>query len=501
MKLRALYLTLLIGAIALISFVLLPTRNEEKFTYQDQKGNELVSYFYPGEQDFAVLIVQGFASNQVQAIGLVASLQEQGIPVMTVDYAGHGESAGALGFDNATSDYVSQTIAQATLQLMQKTGLQQNQIVLYGHSMGARGISEYLVKQQPDVKGVVLVGPNLDLRDKAGQLERETWPDWFDGFSTDTFTVPTLLMRGSFDEIFTEEMYAQLISIIGNQYLTTHEANLVFHTYEMYSSSIHHSFFRFLEEISGEDLRYDYRQSLLNACWLSIVVLSLLLIRNELKTEKGQWKWSLRHLLLLRGKQTLLGLLGVIPFVLSVWLLAGQGFMVFTYAIMITLTLMGFGLLSYYRRELSSLPKGSFQPSIVFALFLLLILMGLVMDSGIGTFSLSEGRWYHFLTYVALSYPFFLGQYIEVRVQEGYRNQSWTYLLSSVYPLVVLVVVFLGFGSWSSVSAMVPMLLGLLLVMHVNVWLVQRKAHPYLSTLVLTMMYQVLLVSGSLLFR
>ncbi len=108
------------------------------YTFTDFEGTQWEGTYYPGSQPAGVLILEGFGSDQVTMRSLSRSFAQMGMHVFTFDFSGHGVSPGALGFDNAATDRLARQAIAAQALFAAEAGLAGEQIVVVGHSMGAR---------------------------------------------------------------------------------------------------------------------------------------------------------------------------------------------------------------------------------------------------------------------------------------------------------------------------------------------------------------------------
>jgi alpha-beta hydrolase superfamily lysophospholipase len=60
-----------------------------------------VGYYYPGEIEAGVLLLEGFGSDQVNMRSAASEFAQAGYHIFTFDFSGHGRSPGTLGYDNA----------------------------------------------------------------------------------------------------------------------------------------------------------------------------------------------------------------------------------------------------------------------------------------------------------------------------------------------------------------------------------------------------------------
>ena len=80
----------------------------------------------------ALLILEGFGSDQVTMRSLSRSFARMGMHVFTFDFSGHGVSPGALCFDNAATDRLARQAIAAQALFAAEASLAGEQIVVGG---------------------------------------------------------------------------------------------------------------------------------------------------------------------------------------------------------------------------------------------------------------------------------------------------------------------------------------------------------------------------------
>jgi alpha-beta hydrolase superfamily lysophospholipase len=108
----------------------------------------------------ALVLVHGFGEHSGRYRGLAEPLSRHGIRVYGFDHRGHGRSPGPRGHIDAWSDYRQDTHAALALATDQGPGLP---LFLYGHSMGALVVLDYVLRH-PDSRldGVIVSSAPID---------------------------------------------------------------------------------------------------------------------------------------------------------------------------------------------------------------------------------------------------------------------------------------------------------------------------------------------------
>lgn len=142
--------------IALIAMDL-PTLTRQQTINVDYNGNNIVMTLYKGE-DKGVLMLGGFSSDQQSLFPLAKVFNDNGYSVLTLDYTGHGRSGGKVDFDNATNGEIPKQLELALKTFKGKTNLENQDIILFGHSMGGRAICASLLFQSVIMNATAIIG-------------------------------------------------------------------------------------------------------------------------------------------------------------------------------------------------------------------------------------------------------------------------------------------------------------------------------------------------------
>ena len=186
------------------------------------EGEALSATYYPGSKPGGVLLLEGFGSDQVALRSAVRELRRQGLYLFTYDFSGHARSPGTLGFDNAQTDRLARQTEAALEKFVSVSGLQNKQILLLGHSLGARVALQTAVLNSDLPAGLILLGAQVNLSPNT-QAEFFTgtsdagldWVQWLGAIRPD---VPILMISGSWDDILTPEAARQLLDKLSIPY-------------------------------------------------------------------------------------------------------------------------------------------------------------------------------------------------------------------------------------------------------------------------------------------
>ena len=160
----ALAVVLVILSLIVLSVILKETNNAQIIKFNSGDETLVASYYPVANSEKAILLCGGFSSDQAMLRPLANLAVSSGLSAMTFDYVGHGKSSGAIGFDNATNGQTVREIKLAIEKLKSLTALEDEDIILLGHSMGARALLELLVTSSypAEYEQVILLSPQIN---------------------------------------------------------------------------------------------------------------------------------------------------------------------------------------------------------------------------------------------------------------------------------------------------------------------------------------------------
>jgi len=113
----------------------------------------------PNNAKAALIVLHGFGEHGERYAHLAEYLAARGYAVYTYDQRGHGRSDGQRGHVDSWREYWHDLILFRDFVEANERKLP---LFLYGHSMGSLVLLDYLVKQPPDLRGVILSGVLLE---------------------------------------------------------------------------------------------------------------------------------------------------------------------------------------------------------------------------------------------------------------------------------------------------------------------------------------------------
>ncbi|TXT53832.1 MAG: membrane protein of unknown function [Candidatus Thorarchaeota archaeon] len=247
---RTLFLISLIGGLLAVSSVVglvaidsgLTLTQEVQFT--DSDGDLLVGLYYEGSISSGVLLLEGFGSDQTALRSLVTEYHQMGLHIFTFDFSGHGRSPGALEFDNAATDRLALQALEAKEQFKTLSGLDDSDIIIFGHSMGARVALQAAVLDTASVAGLVLFGAQVNL---ATNIQSEFFTgvqdaalEWVQALNSSNPSTDILLLIGSLDDILPPQSANILLNNLTEGGTSSYSRELVvlpwlLHNYEVYN--------------------------------------------------------------------------------------------------------------------------------------------------------------------------------------------------------------------------------------------------------------------------
>ena len=114
-----------------------------------------------GEPRAEVLLVHGFAEHSGRHAPVAETLARHGYAVTAADLRGHGKSEGPRCMVRRFHEYVDDLDAQFDRAVRQSPS---KPLFVLGHSLGGLLAVSWCIRRQPDLRGLVLSGPALQVR-------------------------------------------------------------------------------------------------------------------------------------------------------------------------------------------------------------------------------------------------------------------------------------------------------------------------------------------------
>ena len=242
-------LVLIVGLAGMISLNR-TFRAQEIITFSDPAGDELLGTYQAGSQPLGVLLLEGFGSDQIALRPAASLFQQAGAHLFSFDFSGHGRSPGTLGFDNAATDRLARQVMAAKEVFKSVSGLEESQMVYFGHSLGARVALQAASLDSTPPDTLVLLGTQVNLGSNR-QSEfftgtQDTELDWVNALSAEKPAAHILLLSGSWDDILTPEAAHLLFDKLSTEEgpakrSFTRQVTIIpalLHNYEIYSTRL-----------------------------------------------------------------------------------------------------------------------------------------------------------------------------------------------------------------------------------------------------------------------
>jgi pimeloyl-ACP methyl ester carboxylesterase len=180
--------------------------------------DRLVGTYCGGSTSGGVVVLEGFGSDQTAMRAPASAFCRMGAHVLTLDFSGHGRSPGALGFDNAATDRLARQTIAAINVLREEAGIETTDVVLWGHSMGARVGLQAATMLEHDLAGLVLVGAQVNLSTNV-QSEfftgvQDSNLEWVRSLGPGNPTTDILLISGEWDDILKPDAARLLLGVL-----------------------------------------------------------------------------------------------------------------------------------------------------------------------------------------------------------------------------------------------------------------------------------------------
>ncbi len=220
-------------------------------------GDILRGKYYPGTVDVGLLVLEGFGSDHITMKNILTEFAEFGFHLFAFDFSGHGQSDGSLGFDNAKTDRLANQTIQAKNEFINLSGLNNSEILMIGHSMGARVALQAVTYDPTPVNGLILLGTqlNLDFNAQSNFFTGTTDSElaWVQGLSAENPQTNIILISGSWDDVLPVESAFLLYEQLTGQQTADYNAKFtntqgkirelfivknLFHNYEVFSTRV-----------------------------------------------------------------------------------------------------------------------------------------------------------------------------------------------------------------------------------------------------------------------
>lgn len=179
--------------------------NWKTVSFEDPAGERLEGTYYPGSRDIGVILLEGYAADQTSLKGIATEFARLGFHVFTFDFSGQGRSSGVLEFSYTQSDRLAKQVIAGKEKFKSISGLSDSQIILFGHSMGARAALQSIILEGSQVRMLILFGCFLNLETNLrygySRMPSDSELGWVKSLSKNNPPVDTLILTGEFDDV------------------------------------------------------------------------------------------------------------------------------------------------------------------------------------------------------------------------------------------------------------------------------------------------------------
>ena len=170
-------------------------RDNQTIIFTDLNGNSIFNKYYPGDRNFGVMIFHGMGNDQTSFDLYTSQFSQQGFHVFGTDFSGHGRSSGLIPSGNNSANELALQVLRAKTEFKEVSGLEDSEIFMLGHSMGARGVMKSTTIDSNPVNGCILIGPALHVSDTNETLS------WVDELGPTNPLTNILIVIGAWEDV------------------------------------------------------------------------------------------------------------------------------------------------------------------------------------------------------------------------------------------------------------------------------------------------------------
>ncbi|MCK5046107.1 MAG: alpha/beta hydrolase [Candidatus Heimdallarchaeota archaeon] len=170
-------------------------RDNQTIIFTDLNGNSIFNKYYPGDRNFGVMIFHGMGNDQTSFDLYTSQFSQQGFHVFGTDFSAHGRSSGLIPSGNNSANELALQVLRAKTEFKEVSGLEDSEIFMLGHSMGARGVMKSTTIDSNPVNGCILIGPALHVSDTNETLS------WVDELGPTNPLTNILIVIGAWEDV------------------------------------------------------------------------------------------------------------------------------------------------------------------------------------------------------------------------------------------------------------------------------------------------------------
>jgi len=489
-----------------------------RFNFEEET---ISANYFPGNKDVGVLAFGGLSSDQQSMINFVNIAVNDGAHAMTFDHIGHGASSGYLTLDNNETNRIAREVKVALEYFMYISGLNYNEIIVVGHSIGARAIVQILTEYDITFKGIFLIAPYFDFKDGGADDGR----GWILDVNNDVLNnVRTDIVTGEMDELVTTYQVHRLFEkltdstmlnqenyhIVGN--VSVRVVPFVTHNYEVLSVQILSLFSSLYEEVTNTTnpigIWFGLARYVLLISMVILVTISLHLVPKVFRktgTQNASINMNLKEFCRTKIKIWLYSLPVIV--ILSI-------FFIYMRAPLLNLLLasiwFGFGLsgfIQYRKKGLLLLETQVNVKGIIASIGLLLdvlIVMILLYRRGLNYIVPFNTRFIWLFVFILMSSMF----YLVIKSDENILDinnmnwiQKWSTKLTNYPVLVIVAVISIFILNVTAMMILIQLVIVLIIAKLVADAVLSISKNSYLATLSYGVIFSTLIITYSLVIR
>jgi len=241
--------------------------NKEINIITDTFGNKLYTTYYPGNSDaytisiIGVMIFHGMAEDQRSFDLFASKFQRLGMDVFCTDFSGHGRSTGVMPMGENGDSILADQVNKAKMKFQELSHLNDSQIFMIGHSLGARAILSSQLTESSPVNGCILIGP-------AVYLDFEFGEDLEDNLSPANPNNNIFILVGDLEDICPPNYALRLYQKLTNDTSIDTPENAIFKTTSGLTREL-----RILKWLTHTNEAFSIRTVQLSALWIQEIVL------------------------------------------------------------------------------------------------------------------------------------------------------------------------------------------------------------------------------------
>ncbi len=465
--------------------------------------------YYKGSLNKGVILVEGFGSDQTSLTILRDKLLSNGYNVYTFDFSGHGKGQSGLTFDNAKTKKLALELKKNYINFKKISKLDDSNISLIGHSMGARIILQTSIRMIKPAN-IILLGTQINLsQNKQSEFFtgiQDSELEWINQLNKISAT--TLLISGEWDDILTPKNAKLLHNRLSPKTSKLKIFPVLTHNYEIFATRSTNYAIKFLNQqnkiiTKKQFIDYSFIKYIL---WIISTILIIFILKNFQNKEKCLINYnkliipkyiSIRILLWIPSLiifALLLGSFYLIPLPFPAFNAYYFGFITAN-AIVLTIYLI---LKKQFKLLINYFFSGNFHITSFLIVFIIIISLIIIARSGLFYIYPLNDRLFWLIIFGGLTAFGFLINQVESDLIK--INHPRRFIIIQYLPFILLIFLYLIIGSWSGLNLLFHGILILYIIILIGKLLSSYKNPPWLIALIQGYLLQLLILPQGVLF-